>query len=942
MMPWEKKTGNGLMWVVLALAFVLFWGESGHCRPSASQSTGDVPITTDALAQKFSFMQRGWIANQGQWDKEAAFAAPGGLTTTWVTRDGELRHVFSRADQGSCERIRFGAPDATSCSVQTWVVSEQWIQGTVHRVEARDPLNGSVSYFLGNDPERHRGGLARHGELFLGEVWPGVEVTLRTTERGVEKLFKLHPGVPVDRVQVGLRGSRHMRLSSTGGLVVDTGLGEVELTPPVAWQEHHGHIKTCEARYVLLSEDTYGFQVKDYDPQFPLMIDPILYATYLGGKGSEELWGLAVLPTGDVVVAGWTTSTDFPVTPAGPQTNAAGGYDVFVAKLNKDLSSLIQSTYLGGSHYDMGYALALSPSGDIYVAGWTQSTDFPGTLGGAQAANAGGHDAFVTRLNGALTSLLQSTYVGGSNDDEAYALVVSPAGDVYVAGLTESTVFPKTSGGAAQPSYGGSTDGFVTKFNATLTSMEQSTFLGGAGYDQIYALGLSPAGQIYATGRTMSSNFPKTAGGAQSNYSGSNDVFVARLDAALTSIFQSTYLGGSSGDYPHALAIAPSGEVYIAGRTYSSDFPKTQGGAQESKNGSADDAFVTKLDSLLTNFVQSTYLGGSDYDEAFALALASTGDVYVAGYTHSKDFPHTTGGAQETAAGFDAFVAKLSADLTANVQSTYLGGNNEDRALTLALTLDDHVYVAGYTAANNFPAISEGAQPVFGGGFSDAFVAYLTKDLSSVPQPQDTYALYVVKSGSGSGTVMSNPEGIACGSDCSERYAAGTTVILTAQPDEGHTFAGWSGDCSGSDLTVSVLMDADKTCTAVFSSLEGKDLAGEWLRLEKVCQQTSQGTSCSLEGDFRVTNVGSKAIWQRSKVNVYLSMDATWDGGDALVQEVPVGFLRPGQARDLSFALVIPADQNVSGKYGLAVVDATDRVAEVNETNNVAVSAPIP
>ena len=691
---------------------------------------------TRAVAQRLAVLERGWVPNAGQWDEGAAFTAPGFFGVTWVTRDGELRHVVTKRED--CEEQCFASwePEAAPrcspkpCPAQSWVLVERWVGGQVKAIWGEEELETRVSYFLGNDPVRHRSGLATYRYVSLGEVWPGVEVKLKASQRTVEKLFYVAPGADLAQVRVELEGAQNVRLSEEGEIVIETGLGELVLSRPVAWQEKNGQKLPVEASYRLLGNNRYGFAVEGADPRLPLVIDPILQSTYLGGSGYDRAFALAIGPSGEVYVAGFTDSTDFPHTAGGAQASFGGGaYDVFVARLNAGLTANLQSTYLGGGGEDWAFALAIAPSGEVYVAGLTQSSDFPNTAGGAQANYGGGvNDAFVARLNGTLASILQATYLGGRRYDEAFALAIAPSGEVYVAGFTDSTDFPHTAGGA-QPNDGGFGDAFVARLNATLTSNLQATYLGGNDNDGAFALVIAPSGEVYVAGDTSSSNFPHTAGGAQASFGGSPyDAFVARLNAGLTANLQSTYLGGSDDDKAFALAVGPSGDVYVAGYTGSPNFPNTSGGAQ-ANNGGASDAFVARLNATLTSNPQSTYLGGSGHEEVWALAILPSGEVYVAGYTGSPDFPHTAGGAQTSYGGsWDAFVARLNATLTSNPQSTYLGGSSADEAFALVIAPSGEVYVAGITGSTDFPHTVGGAQ-ASNGGFADAFVARLSADL---------------------------------------------------------------------------------------------------------------------------------------------------------------------------------------------------------------------
>uniref|UniRef100_A0A7C5SX68 DUF7948 domain-containing protein n=1 Tax=Thermocrinis ruber TaxID=75906 RepID=A0A7C5SX68_9AQUI len=725
--------------VLLALVLVgglfsLLWltRSQSHSSPASS-----VPSRV-VVSAKLAGLERGWVKNEGQWDEETLFSAPGYFGTTWIAKDGKLVHVAVKGKE-------------------SWVISERWVGGKVQAIKGEEELQTKVSYFVGSDPSKHKTNLPTYRYISLGEVWSGVEVKLKATQKTVEKLFYVKPGADPSKIVVEVEGAEGLKLSKDGEIIIQTGLGELKLSKPIAWQEKDGKKLPVEVSYKLIDKNRYSFEVAKADQSVPLVIDPILQATYLGGSGNDEAYALAIHPqTGEVYVAGYTESTKFPKTTGGAQANYGGGGfgDVFVARLNKDLTQILQSTYLGGSNSDSASALVIHPkTGEVYVAGSTDSKDFPKTTGGAQANKSGDSDAFVARLSKELTQILQSTYLGGSKSDYAFALAIHPTtGEVYVAGETKSTDFPKTDGGAQTTNRGG-TDTFLARLNRDLTQILQSTYLGGSSLDTAYALAIHPkTGEVYVAGKTDSTDFPKTDGGAQEKCNGckssfpllgSADAFVTRLNSDLTQILQSTYLGGRYVDIAYALAIHPkTGEVYVAGATNSADFPKTDGGAQEKCSscgrlvpllGQAD-AFVARLNKELTQILQSTYLGEKVEDHARALAIhPKTGEVYVAGSTNSRDFPRTTGGAQAAHGGGldDAFVARLNEELTQILQSTYLGGGGNDEIYALAIhPTTGEVYVAGKTESTNFPNTTGGAQATNGGG-TDAFVARLSADLSA-------------------------------------------------------------------------------------------------------------------------------------------------------------------------------------------------------------------
>ena len=375
---------------------------------------------------------------------------------------------------------------AKACPSKSWVISEHWVGGKVQTIKGEEELQTKVSYFIGNDPSKHKSGLSTYRYVSLGEVWSGIEVKLKATQKTVEKLFYVKPGADPSKIVVEVGGAKGLKLSKDGEIIIQTGLGDLKLSKPIAWQEKDGKKLPVEVSYKLIGKNRYSFVVAKADPSLPIVIDPILQSTYLGGSGRDEANALAIHPTtGEVYVAGVTNSTNFPRTSGGAQAiNADNGYqwDAFVTRLNSSLTQILQSTYLGGSGEDRAYALAIHPTtGDVYVAGVTYSDNFPNTTGGAQASRGGflDVDAFVARLNSSLTQILQATYLGGGNDDFANAIAIHPiTSDVYVAGGTSSNKFPKTTGGA-QTGRGGLSDAFVARLTADLAATGGSD--GGSG-----------------------------------------------------------------------------------------------------------------------------------------------------------------------------------------------------------------------------------------------------------------------------------------------------------------------------------------------------------------------------------------------------------------------------------------------------------------------------
>jgi hypothetical protein len=621
-----------------------------------------------------------------------------------------------------------------------------------------------VGYFLGDDRARWRTAAPTYRTVALGAPWPGITVDLRAYGGEIERLFTVAPGADAARIRMELAGADALVGAGDGSLRVVTGAGEMRLTAPIAWQESGGERRPVAVRY-RVEGSGYGFELGEHDPRLAVVIDPLLQSTFLGGSGGDQADAIAVHPI----------------------------------------------------------------SGEIYVAGQTSSTNFPGTAGGAVATNAGANDAFVARLNAGLTAILQATYLGGGDaaaNDGARALAIDPtSGDVFVAGFTQLDGFPGTDGGAQADFGGGVQDGFVARLDATLTALEQSTYLGGGDSDAAFALALT-SGALFVAGPSGVSgqfdvcacDFPGVAGGAQASHGGRFDAFVARLDPALTTIAQSTYLGGSDLEVAFGLSsglgleVHPgSGDVYAAFTTASDNVPGTTNGAQATTGGQRD-VMVARLAADLETLLQATYLGGTLRDEAHALAIHPTsGDLYVGGTTQSANLPSLAGGAQTMLGStLDAFVARLASTLEAIGQSTYLGGGGDEDVRVIEILASGDVLAMGETFSTNFPATAGGAQAVKGAGL-DAFAARLGPALTAFGQ-----ATYLGGSGGDAG------EALAIHPATGDVYVAGLTTGATFPGTAGGAQTGPSGVSSGfvarltSDLAAGV---APPTPTATATTI---------------------------------------------------------------------------------------------------------------------------
>ncbi len=671
---------------------------------------------------------------------------------------------------------------------------------------ALDPLSGITNYLRGQDRTKWLTNVAAFGRVRYTAVWPGIDLVFYGNGRQLEYDFILQSGASAARIEFDIDGAEGLRVNGQGDLVIATSAGEVSWLKPVVYQNIGGSRKTVRGEYRLKAKNRVGFVVSDYDRTRPLVIDPVLsYSTYVGGASNDSSRSIAVDAAGNAYIAGATTSKNLAVSGSSFQP-AYGGEslnfftgDAFVAKINPAGSALIYLTYLGGSADDAGLGIAIDSSGNAYVTGFTNSTNFPTTAGAFRTTFQGsggntlepGGDAFVTKLNATGTALLYSTYLGGSRDEWGIAIAVDNAGNAYVGGVTLSTNFPVTQGafqgslkgGAGNPEFdpsgplfnGG--DAFIAKLNSTGSSLLFATYLGGSKDDILTSIAVDSAGNTYVGGSTQSSDFPTSAGAFQRTLGGiADDVyqpvfklgdgFIAKFNASGAMVY-STLLGGNRDDGVFGLAVDDTGAVYATGATSSTNFPVTAAAIQKTFKGpltstsSAQqvaffygDAFVTKLNPAGSALVYSTYLGGLGDDAGWAIRVDGAGSAYISGQTNSADFPVTAAALQKTYGGSggssqpigDAFLAKLNPAGDTVLFATYLGGKRDDTAAGLAIDGAGNVYLTGASASSDFPLTTTPLQKTYGGSggyaepYGDAFVTKIT-DIPGLDSPVSIAAI---------------------------------------------------------------------------------------------------------------------------------------------------------------------------------------------------------
>lgn len=754
--------------------------------------------------------------NQGQTNERVKFMSRGGGYSIFLTEKEvvlALRGVTESTARKGKERARANA------AAKSDVLRMKLIGANANsRVIGLNELPGKSNYLIGSSADKWHVNVPNYANVRYEDVYPGIDLVYYGNQRQLEYDFVVAPGADPKAITLEIAGTKPsspLYIAENGDLLLKTADGEVRFHAPVVYQtgsssEVTSSRKSIDGRFVLLGGNRIGFEVSSYDVSKPLYIDPVVsYSTYLG-KGFSWIvggwypWSITVDSEGNAYVAGGTESPEFPVTEGAFHTTPSSYGSAFVTKLSADGSTLVYSTFLGGSGRSEVGGIAVDSAGNAYVSGATDSSDFPtlnafqGQKGGEACASSDWtcYDAFVSKLNSTGSALLYSTYLGGSVYDSAYAVTLDQSGNVYVAGGTTSEDFP-------------------------LLNPIQQTFHSNC--------------EIIDYGDTC------------------EDGFVAKINPSASgeaSLLYSTYLGGNGTDWLGSIAVDSSGNAYISGSTYSTDFPTTTGALQTSGSG----AFVAKVNSTGTALVYSTLIG-SAYGPS--IAVDTSGNAYITGSawagfaTTPGAFDTTCGSDGQCDGGGDAFVAKLNPAGSGFVYSTYLGGSGYDYASGIAVDSMGFAYVTGGTGSQDFPlanAIYSACH--FNDGYcSDSFLA-------KVNAGGDGLVFSTYLGGSGSMGVALDPSRNA--------YVGGQTYSTNFPVTPGAYQQTPEGDWSGfvvkfADLVLPSIVQSAKDLN--FGNQDvGTTSAAQTVTIKNVGDAAASALSFNITGDFQFTQTCASSI----------------------------------------------------------------------------------
>lgn len=633
-----------------------------------------------------------FIENVGQFDENARFQVCGGMGTMWLAEDAIWISLVETSEVDPLERLEMKRVEREN-ELLHGVNLKLSFPGAnpTPRIEPFEQLDTVVSYFIGNDPDKWYPDVP---------VWGGV------------RYVGLYPGVDLE-------------ITSQDGHWIWRAVTNDE----AALSQVHLQVEGADA--LVLDDDVLHLTTTVGEFNLPLMQAVIAAATPL------DL--MVIQPE----LSGEEIRIPFTIPAVGLSSQPT---------IQDNPDDLLYSTFLGGSDWDHARAISVDETGSAYITGCSKSSDFPTTPGAFNDNLQDNQDVFVAKLDASGVELIYATFLGGTSYRECgLAIAVNDTGNAYLTGETFSVDFPTTPGAFDRHLDIGSADVFVAKLNPGGTDLVYSTFLGEGDWESGWAITVDEVENAYVTGWTYSFDFPTTPGAFDTSHNGDEDAFVVKVNTSGTDLVYATFLGGRANDWAEAIAVDETGDVYVAGSTYSSNFPTTPGAFDRNYDWNCD-VFVAKVNADGADLIYATFLGSDGMEWNPAMAVDELGSVYVTGYTNSINFPVTSGAFDTSLDGsWDVFVAKLDVSGTDLSYGTFIGGSNWDWGFAITVDGTGSVYVTGDTGSSDFPITAGAFDTIYNA--ADAFVVKMDPNGSAL-----IYATFLGESGGDRGEAIALDE----------------------------------------------------------------------------------------------------------------------------------------------------------------------------------------
>ena len=627
----------------------------------------------------------GFIENVGQWGPEIYFIGQTDYGFIGFCRSSVIHYIVKRVSE-----TEFGTMDV--------------VQITFHGSDDIIPIGcdavpGEYNYILGSDPSLWGRGARSFEKVVFTELWIGVDLTYFYTKNGLKYEFEIAPGTDPSFISMNVEGG--IIFYDRDSITIMTANSSITDGDLYCYIKETG--RAVESSFQA-DINTIQYEIGGYDNSMTLVIDPLIYSTYIGGSMHDNGgMGICVDGEGNTYITGHTHSFDFPTSPGSYDTSQNGYDDAYLIKLDPTGKNLVYSTFIGGRDGDRGRKIHVDEEGQVIMVGYTHSKDFPTTPDAYQRTlkdgPSGKYDSFVLKLNTEGNSLIFSTYIGASGIENAEDLSIDTYNRIVITGYTSSSDYPILNSNI-QDQHNGDYDIFLTCLEENGSSLAYSLIFGGKGNDWGQKLAIAPNGDVYVIGRTESTDITTTLTALSRTYSGNTDGLIIGFGDNGTRLVYSSYIGGSSYDGGRGIVIDDEGEIYICGETASLDFPSV--GVQYNKDGNLKDAFILRLNTSSNVPIFSSRFGGDGDDVATTILLDVYRNVMITGSSYSTCLPLTEllegpGGVS------DCYFARFSVDGGMMLNCIQFGGSGLDVSIHMVKYGIDEVRICGRTESNDFP-----------------------------------------------------------------------------------------------------------------------------------------------------------------------------------------------------------------------------------------------
>ncbi|MEM2976388.1 MAG: SBBP repeat-containing protein, partial [Thermoplasmata archaeon] len=663
------------------------------------------------IANAENYLGDSFILNEGQiQNRDIIFHSE----SAYFTRDSVVIRVF---EQPTIKMMTDKMQDKN----QRFSVYKMIFTGSNQVIPVgEEPIDTSFSFFLGNDSARWISNAKGYKSIFYHNIYSNIDIRFRLLEKGIKYDILVHPGGNASDIRIRYDGAS----IETDGifLYIDTPSGKAVEGELLIYQQDDVHMMPVGGKFVKIN-NTISFSIDEYNKEETLIIDPLIFSTFLGGRWQDYSGSIDLSYDNYFYLCGFTDSYDFPTTP-GTYDVENSGVDTFVTRFSPN-GSLLSSTFLGGSKADHGNTIKITPDNNIIIVGITTSSDFPTTLDAYDNTYNGGNlnklDIFIAIFNKDCSLLHYSTYIGGTHDDSYSKACLDSLGNLYLVGITESNDFPITPGVFCSTYK--HWDIFILKFNLIQRKIIFSTFIGGEKAEELYCreIFIDSYGNIYLAGDTESSDFPTTVGAYDTSLKGDFDMFILKLSADGSNLLYSTFIGGNNVDKVTSYAIDSLNNVIIVGGTNSSDFPISDNAYCSTSNLEPEQfkQVILIFDLESSRLLYSTYFADAII---ISIKINPLGQIYFTGHTTSAHYPVTPGAYETQGPGDgDVVFTVMDPNCTEVVYSTFIGGSGFDKGNSIAIDSSGCAYIAGYTESPDFPTTRKAYDKNYSGG-GDAFV----------------------------------------------------------------------------------------------------------------------------------------------------------------------------------------------------------------------------